>query len=79
VLIEVFTYTLPLGDQILIVKELFDDEHQRWYTRVGSENGTVLFEVLGVYPERIVQQMYSVYDQAWDAGYDCCGEQRGSY
>lgn len=78
-LIEVFNRNLALADQTLIVKVLFDDEHKCWYTQVCSENGTVLFEVPGTQQDAVLWQMYSVYDQGWDAGYDCCSEQRGSY
>jgi len=74
---EVFTRTLSLDDHTLIVKELFDDEHQHWYTQVCSDNETVLFAVPGIQQDITLRQMYSVYDQGWDDGYDHCNEMRG--
>lgn len=76
---EVFTRNLSFCDKTFIVKELFDDEHQHWYTQLCSENRTVLFVVLGIQPDLTLRQMYSVYDQGWDAGFDHCNEMRGSY
>lgn len=78
-MIEVFNRCLSWDDHTLIVKELFDDDRLLWHTQVCSDNETVLFAVPGIQQDITLRQMYSVYDQGWDDGYDHYNEMRGSY